>query len=130
MIRRFIKLRDDKQNHHLVRSSEQCKIELSSKPEHRVDLSFIERDLSEVVTRELFAEAVNRPVEKMTALMDEAIIQAGCKPDLVYVTGGSGQSPVIRQAIKEKIGEVEVLDGDHFGSVASGLTVWAERLFR
>jgi hypothetical chaperone protein len=130
LIRRFIKLRDDKQNHHLVRSSEQCKIELSSKPEHRVDLSFIERDLSEVVTRELFAEAVNRPVEKMTALMDEAIIQAGCKPDLVYVTGGSGQSPVIRQAIKEKIGEVEVLDGDHFGSVASGLTVWAERLFR
>ena len=130
LIRRFIKLRDDKQNHHLVRSSEQCKIELSSKPEHRVDLSFIERDLSEVVTRELFAEAVNRPVEKMTALMDEAIVQAGCKPDLVYVTGGSGQSPVIRQAIKEKIGEVEVLDGDHFGSVASGLTVWAERLFR
>ncbi len=130
LIRRFIKLRDDKQNHHLVRSSEQCKIELSSKPEHRVDLSFIERDLSEVVTRELFAEAVNRPVEKMTALMDEAIVQAGCKPDLVYVTGGSGQSPVIRRAIKEKIGEVEVLDGDHFGSVASGLTVWAERLFR
>ena len=83
-----------------------------------------------MVTRELFAEAVNRPVEKMTALMDEAIVQAGCKPDLVYVTGGSGQSPVIRQAIKEKIGEVEVLDGDHFGSVASGLTVWAERLFR
>ena len=61
--------------------------------------------------------------------MDEAIQQAGCKPDLVYVTGGSGQSPTIRQAIKEKIGEVEVVDGDHFGSVASGLTVWAERLF-
>jgi len=46
------------------------------------------------------------------------------------VTGGSGQSPVIRQAIKEKIGTVEVVDGDHFGSVASGLTVWAERLYR
>ena len=129
LIRRFIKLRDDKQNHHLVRSSEQCKIELSNHAEHRVDLSFIEKDLSDVVTRELFAEAVNRPVEKMTALMDEAIVQAGCKPDLVYVTGGSGQSPVIRQAIKEKIGDVEVVDGDHFGSVASGLTVWAERLF-
>jgi len=49
---------------------------------------------------------------------------------LVYVTGGSGQSPAIRQAIKEKIGAIEVVDGDHFGSVASGLTVWAERLYR
>jgi hypothetical chaperone protein len=61
--------------------------------------------------------------------MDEAIKQAGCQPDLVYVTGGSGQSPVIRQAIKQKMGDVDVVDGDHFGSVASGLTVWAERIF-
>jgi len=129
LIKRFVKLRDEKQNHHLVRSSEQCKIELSSKSEHLVDLSFVEKGLSETISRELFAEAANRPIEKMAALMDEAIQQAGCKPDLVYVTGGSGQSPVIRQAIKERIGDVEVVDGDHFGSVASGLTVWAERLF-
>ena len=130
LIKRFVKLRDEKHNHHLVRSSEQCKIELSSASDHSLDLSFIEKDLSETITRELFAEAVNRPIEKMAALMDEAIQQAGCKPDLVYVTGGSGQSPVIRRAIEEKIGDVEVVDGDHFGSVASGLTVWAERLYR
>jgi hypothetical chaperone protein len=129
LIKRFIKLRDEKQNHHLVRSSEQCKIALSNQQEHNLDLSFIEQDLSESISRELFAAAVNRPIEKMIALMDEAIQQAGCKPDLVYVTGGSGQSPVIRQAIKERIGDVEVVDGDHFGSVASGLTVWAERIF-
>ncbi len=129
LIKRFVKLRDEKQNHHLVRSSEQCKIELSSRQQYEVDLSFIEAGLSESICRERFADAVRRPIEKMAALMDEAIIQAGCKPDLVYVTGGSGQSPVIRQAIKEKIGEVEVVDGDHFGSVASGLTVWAERIY-
>lgn len=130
LIKRFVKLRDEKQNHHLVRSSEQCKIELSSKQEHLVDLGFIEKGLSDTITRDMLAEAVQRPIEKMAALMDEAIQQAGCKPDLVYVTGGSGQSPVIRQAIKEKIGDVDVVDGDHFGSVASGLTVWAERLYR
>jgi hypothetical chaperone protein len=129
LIKRFVKLRDEKQNHHLVRSSEQCKIELSSKQEHLVDLGFIEKGLSDTITRDMLSEAVQRPIEKMAALMDEAIQQAGCKPDLVYVTGGSGQSPVIRQAIKAKIGDVDVVDGDHFGSVASGLTVWAERLF-
>jgi hypothetical chaperone protein len=130
LIKRFMKLRDEKQNHHLVRSSEQCKIALSSQQTHLVDLDFVEQGLSEVITREKFADAVQRPVEKMAALMDEAIQQAGCKPDLVYVTGGSGQSPVIRQAIKQKMGDVDVVDGDHFGSVASGLTVWAQRLFK
>ncbi len=129
LIKRFVKLRDDKQNHHLVRCSEQCKIELSSLEQHAIDLSFIEKDLVENISRDQFGEAVRRPIEKMAALMDEAIMQAGCKPDLVYVTGGSGQSPAIRQAIKEKIGDVEVVDGDHFGSVASGLTVWAERIY-
>ena len=129
LIKRFVKLRDDKQNHHLVRSSEQCKIALSNTDEYKLDLAYIEKDFAEIIDRQRFADAVNRPVEKMAALMDEAIQQAGCKPDLVYVTGGSGQSPVIRQAIKQKIGDVEVVDGDHFGSVASGLTVWAERIF-
>lgn len=129
LIRRFVTLRDQKQNHHLVRSSEQCKIGLSSQAEHLVDLAFIEAALTHTVTRDAFADAVRRPIEKMIALMDEAINQAGCKPDLVYITGGSAQSPVIRQAIKEKIGDIEVVDGDHFGSVAAGLTVWAERIF-
>ena len=128
-IKRFVKLRDDKQNHHLVRSSEQCKIALSKADHYTLQLAYIEKDLAETIDRQRFAEAVNRPVTKMAALMDEAIQQAGCKPDLVYVTGGSAQSPVIRQAIKQKIGDVKVVDGDHFGSVASGLTVWAERIF-
>lgn len=129
LIKRFVKLRADKLNHQLVRRSEECKIELSQHMEHAVELSFIESGLIENINRERLAEAVHRPIEKMASLMDEAITQAGCKPDLVYVTGGSGQSPVIRAAIKQKIGDVEVVDGDHFGSVASGLTVWAERLF-
>jgi hypothetical chaperone protein len=47
----------------------------------------------------------------------------------VYVTGGSGQSPIIRQAIAQTLGDIAVVDGDHFGSVASGLTVWAGRVF-
>jgi hypothetical chaperone protein len=129
LIKRFVKLRDDKQNHHLVRSSEQCKIELSNELNHIIDLSYIEAELSQSISRECFATAVKRPLEKMASLMEEAIKQAGTLPDLVYVTGGSGQSPVIRQAIKEKMGDVEVVDGDHFGSVAAGLTVWAERIF-
>ncbi len=129
LIKRFINLRNDKQNHHLVRSSEQTKILLSNDISTRVDLGYLEAHLSCDINREQFAHAIQRPLDKMTNLMTEAINQAGCKPDLIFVTGGSAQSPVIRHAIEQKLGDIQVLDGDHFGSVAAGLTVWAQQIF-
>jgi hypothetical chaperone protein len=129
LLKRFIKMRDNKQNHHVVRSAEQAKIALSNIDTQSVDLSYIEDFLYQKVNREQFAHAIARPLLKITDLMEEAINQAGCPPDVIYVTGGSAQSPVIRQAIEAKLGKIEVLDGDHFGSVASGLTVWANRIF-
>jgi len=129
LIQRFINLRDEKQNHHLVRSSEQAKILLSNSELTSVDLNYIEAGLSCDISREQFARAIERPLNKMLMLMEEAINQASCQPDLIYVTGGSAQSPVIRQAIEKKLGSIEVVDGDHFGSVAAGLTVWAKKIF-
>ena len=129
LLKRFINMRNEKQNHHVVRSAEQTKIALSQSQSCDVDLSYIEESLSTNVSREEFAHAITRPLTKMTELMSEAIKQAGCQPDVIYVTGGSAQSPIIRQAITEKLGNIEVLDGDHFGSVVSGLTTWAKRIF-
>ncbi len=129
LIRRFIALRRDKQNYHLVRSAEQCKIALSERLDVQLDLHYIESQLACNIDRGQFAEAIYRPLNKMTNLMGEAIKQAGCEPDLIYVTGGSAQSPVIRHAIEQQLGRIQVVDGDHFGSVAAGLTVWAQRIF-
>jgi len=113
----------------LVRSAEQTKIQLSNQLNYQVDLDYIDELLACDISRKQFAHAIYRPLNKMTALMTEAINQAGCEPDLIYVTGGSAQSPVIRQAIENKLGNIQVVDGDHFGSVAAGLTVWAQRIF-
>ncbi|MGK0443907.1 MAG: putative chaperone protein [Bermanella sp.] len=129
LIKRFITLRNEKQNNHLVRSAEQTKIVLSKDLHTDVDLGYIEDNLSCTLSREQLASAIDRPLTKMMGLMSDAIKQAGTKPDLVYVTGGSGQSPIIRQAIAQTLGDIAVVDGDHFGSVASGLTVWAGRIF-
>jgi len=129
-LQRFINLRTAKQNHQLVRSAELCKIALSEAESTSVDLSYADQGLSCSVSREQFASAIERPVDKVMALMSEAINQAGCKPDLIYVTGGTAKSPVIRAAIEQRLGDIAVVDGDHFGSVAAGLTVWAEKLFR
>ena len=129
VFKRFIRLRHDKQNNHLVRSAEQTKIALSADINTYVDLGYVEEALGCDISRDQLAQAIDRPLSKMITLMKDAIKQAGTQPDLVYVTGGSGQSPIIRQAIQAALGDIDVLDGDHFGSVASGLTVWAGRIF-
>jgi len=130
LLDRFIAMRDNKQNHHVVRSAEQTKIALSESASVQVELESIEAGLGCEITRIQFEQAVERPLTKILALMTEAIKQAGRQPDLIYVTGGSAKSPFIRAAIEQELGNIKVVDGDHFGSVSSGLTVWAQRLFR
>jgi hypothetical chaperone protein len=95
-----------------------------------VPLDYIEAGLSGEVSQQQLATAIDGPVNKIISLMQDAIKQAGCQPQLIYVTGGSAKSPLIHAAIERQLGTIKVVDGDHFGSVAAGLTVWAEKLFR
>jgi len=129
LLSRFIRMRDDKKNHQLVRIAEKTKILLSKHTDCDVDLAFFEESLACSVTREQFSKAVEREVSSMVKLIDEVIKQAGCQPDLVYITGGTAKAQVIREAIEKKLEGINIVDGDHFGSVAKGLTVWAQRLF-
>lgn len=128
-IQRLINLREDKQNYQLVKSAEQCKIALSEQATHTVNLSYIEHQLNCEINTELVHSAIHRPLEKILQLIQEAINQASCTPDLIYITGGSAKSPIIRSVIQEQLGNIEIVDGDHFGSVTKGLTVWAQKIF-
>jgi len=130
ILQRFINMRLNHQNHQLVRCAEQAKITLSEQLQAQVALDFVENNLSCRVDFEQMQQAVRRPLNTMIKLMHEAIKQAEVTPDLIYITGGSAKSPVIRQAIKHNIGAIPVIDGDHFGSVANGLTLWADKIFK
>ncbi len=130
LIERFLRMREEKHNYHIVRSAEEAKIALSDSFHYTASLDYIEAALGTDITRDALAKSIDSPLEKMLNLMKAAIAQAGETPDLIYMTGGSAKSPVIREAIQASIGDIPVLDGDHFGSVAAGLTVWSERIFR
>jgi hypothetical chaperone protein len=130
LFERFVHMRKHKQNQHVVASAEQAKILLSEVNQVDVALDYIEDALSSKVTFETMKEAVRRPLAQMINVVNETIAQAVVKPDLIYITGGSARSPVIRQVITEQIGDIEVVDGDHFGSVANGLTLWANKIFK
>lgn len=130
LISRLIRLRKNKQNQQLVRHAEEAKIQLSDEESVPVMLDFIESGLTTNTTRNELRDAIDRPLERITNLMSEAIAQAGVQPDMIFVTGGSARSPVIRAAVANKLGDIPLLDGDHFGSVVSGLSEWAKRIYR
>lgn len=130
LFKRFVDMRQQKQNQHVVASAEQAKIQLSQVNTVDVALDYIEDNLGRTITFEVMKEAVQIPLRQMMSVVNETIAQASVKPDLIYITGGSARSPVIRQVIADQIGDIEVVDGDHFGSVANGLTLWADRIYR
>ena len=130
LVERFINVRENNQNHQMVRSAEQAKIALSDQNEIDISLNYIEAELQKGATLEDIHNAVQRPLKTMVSLMNDAISQANTQPDLIYITGGSAKSPVIRSVIEEQFGNIEIVDGDHFGSVTNGLTLWAQKIFQ
>ncbi len=130
LLKRFIHMRDNKQNFEVVREAELGKIALSSAETYRFPLDFIERDLAPETSADYYAQTVTVLLQKIANLISEATQQAGTKPDVVYITGGSAKSPLIRKLVHELLGnDIAIIDGDHFGSVAAGLGVWAGRVF-
>ena len=113
-----------------MRSAEESKIALSEQDPVAPDLSYIEPGLTTQISAVQLEQAIARPLERITRLMEEAIAQAGEQPDVIFVTGGSARSPLIRQAVARTLGDIPILDGDHFGSVTAGLTEWADKIYR
>lgn len=130
LLARFIKMRTGKHNFAVVREAELGKIALSTKTEHHFALDFIEQGLAPCCSAQDYADVSAQLLQKIATLIVEATQQAGAKPQIVYITGGSAKSPLIRQLIRTLFGDdIAIVDGDHFGSVAAGLGVWAGRVF-
>jgi hypothetical chaperone protein len=129
LFERFIHLRENKQNFSLVRKAELAKIALSHDFSTVVDLTTYTSGLNVEVTQLQFSSATAMLLERIKNLAQEAINQAQIKPDLVYLTGGSAKSLLVKQALNETLGTtIPLVEGDHFGSVVAGLGVWAQKI--
>lgn len=127
---RFQKLQKERLILQLNRSAELAKINLSEQDSVKLPLDYIEQDFIIPVSRNDLRESIERELKAFVSLMKEVEIQAGKKPDLIYVTGGTAKSPVIEDWIRSNYGDIDIVIGDAFGSVVSGLTTWAHRIYR
>ncbi|MEM5499078.1 molecular chaperone [Paraglaciecola mesophila] len=128
-LNRLKTLRDGKFGLRVSRSAEKAKILLSDQQDILLPLHYIEAGLDIPLSRAQLSDAIADELSKFERLMKEAITQAGATPDVLYVTGGTAMSPVVQQWINSAFPDLDIVIGDHFGSVTSGLTTHAQRIF-
>ena len=127
---RLLKLNQQHLQYRLVHSVERAKMDLTEAPQGAVDLNYVEAGLSATVERAGLAEATERLVTKVRRLAGEAIQASQTRPDVVFLTGGMAQSPLIKEAIAGLIDTaVPLRSGDMLGSVGRGLGLSAGRRF-
>lgn len=128
-LERLLDVYEQALGYHVVKQAESLKIALSEAeqlhdvlvlPSEKIDIDISEADM---------VEAIRMPMGKMTRLIEEVMLQGGARPQVVFVTGGSARSPVLRQAIEQAVPEVPIVSGDYFGSVTAGLARWAQLCF-
>lgn len=129
-LERLKQLRDQKLGLRLSQSAEMAKISLSANEKIELPLHFIEDALCVPINRNELADAIKDELSQFEVLINESLRQAGTQPDAVFVTGGTAISPIIQGWINSIFPDIEVVIGNHFGSVTTGLVTHAGRVFR
>ncbi|EKR1689488.1 TPA_asm: molecular chaperone [Salmonella enterica subsp. diarizonae] len=117
-------------SYRLVRCAEESKIALSGQADVTARLPFISDDLAVAISQQGLEAALDQPLARILEQVQLALDSAQEKPDVIYLTGGSARSPLIKKALSEQLPGIPVAGGDDFGSVTAGLARWAEVVFR
>lgn len=114
----------------LVRVAEESKIALSDSSQIATMLPFIAADLGCDISQADLASAISQPLQRILEQVTLALENSRVKPDVIYLTGGSARSPMIKQALAQQLPGIPLVGGDDFGSVTAGLARWANVVFR
>ncbi|MFW5688923.1 MAG: Hsp70 family protein [Spirochaetota bacterium] len=131
-IRRLIKLVEENLGYFVFQAIERAKIELSSQAESVVAYERDKLRIHEPVSRSQFETYIADYVARIDAAVEQTMstvpARAGTGPqvDAVFVTGGSGRVPAIREVLARRFGAERIIDdADRFQSVGLGLALVA-----
>ncbi|MCT2418345.1 molecular chaperone [Pantoea vagans] len=130
VVARLLKVWQQKLSYRLVRAAEESKIALSSSPAQTASLDFIAAALETEIGVDQLQDAISQPLEKILEQVQLALATSQIKPDVIYLTGGSARSPLLRAALQKTLPDTPIAGGDDFASVTAGLARWAEVMFR
>jgi hypothetical chaperone protein len=130
--RRLMAVLENRWGHALAAAAEQAKIDVATHGRATIDLDFVEPVLGATLDEATAAAVLEADLQRIVDAAQETARRAGVEGDRVdalYFTGGStGLGPLVRR-IAARFPRAAVVRGDRFASVASGLAVYAQRLY-
>ncbi|MHA8113270.1 molecular chaperone [Kosakonia cowanii] len=126
----LVKVWKQRLGYRLVRSAEESKIALSDTQQVTASLPFISDSLATAIDQQGLENALNQPLQRIIEQVQLALATSNETPDVIYLTGGSARSPIIKKALAETLPGITIAGGDDFGSVTAGLARWAQVVFR
>jgi hypothetical chaperone protein len=131
-IERLLRVLERRQGHELLAGVESAKIELSCTDLATLRLGDSVADFSRQITRAELEQVVADSLQRMRARIDDVLEMAALTPDsvsAVFLTGGATRMPSVRKSIAAAIPTARLIEGDTFGSVATGLALDAAKRF-
>jgi hypothetical chaperone protein len=132
-IERLLKLQEERLGHAFLQRIEGAKIDLTGHEKATADFTGLGFDFAATVSRRQFETTIAEYIKKISASMKECLKQAGVKKEqieLIILTGGSTELPIIRRLVAENFPNAEISQDDKFGSVGLGLAYQAGAVFR
>ncbi|MFO0745492.1 MAG: Hsp70 family protein [Myxococcota bacterium] len=126
----LIHLVENNLGYRLYRAVEAAKVALSQAD--RTELRFVDEGLviEAPLTRADFERWISPELGALGACVDVLLGDAGvgtADVDTVFLTGGTGQVPAVRQLFADRFGEAKLRTGEFLTSIASGLALHAHR---
>ncbi|PVZ83846.1 molecular chaperone [Serratia sp. S1B] len=128
-VKYLLKIHQQHLSYRLVRSAEESKIALSEQNSICTELAFVHPGLEKNISQEQLATAIVQPLERILEQVDAALATSQCRPQVIYLTGGSARSPLLRAALQQQLPGIPIVSSNDFGSVTAGLARWAKTLF-
>lgn len=124
-VARLFTLIEDQQIFSFFEAIERCKRQLSDQTKASFHFDYPSLEITTDFERDQFVEWAEPVRAKIFAAMDSCLQQAQIQDeqvDLVFLTGGSAQVPLLRAEFVRRFGENKLQTQSHFHSVLSGLT--------
>ncbi|WP_019615334.1 Hsp70 family protein [Psychromonas ossibalaenae] len=126
---RLQRVQKNRLTHQLMHSVERAKIKLSDSEKIRLPLDFVENKLDVKITRSDTSDTMKIWLDKLFAIIETSIKEVGYAPEIIYLTGGMGLSPIVQKAIKAEYPKISIEVADAFSSVVMGAAIKARRVF-
>ena len=132
-IKRLLRVLEQRKGHALLAGVEAAKIELSRADVTALDVGDSIAGLSLPIARAELEAAIADSLRRIRSRIDDVLRMSGLTPDsvsAVFLTGGATRMPAVRISIAVTVPAARLIEGDAFGSVATGLALDAARRFR